>query len=194
LARGERGLTLLEVVVALLLFSVMGVLLLSGQSTAADSLLRARTERDISYLLPLRLNLAALSPDEYEDGEEGGFPSDKESRFFEEDEVFGAEYEGYRWRIEKAEAIGSGSEGPAKIPGGDALEVLFAEEGAAPGEGEEAPEVEAESLDRMWYLRVTVYPPGYSESLTDEEKRQIPQPRSAWTAIAITADVTETGK
>lgn len=186
--RGERGLTLLEVVVALLLFSLMAMLLLSGQSAASDSLLKARTERQIAYLLPLRLNLVALDPEAYEDGEEGAFPSDIENRFFDESKVFGPECDGFRWRVEKAETIGAGSDGAAKIPGGDSLDMLFSEETQTPeDEGEEAPEVEAASLDRMWFLRVTVYPPGWNESLSEEEKQALPKPRSVWTAIPIPA-------
>lgn len=188
---GERGLTLLEIVVALMLFAVMGTLLLSGQGRAADQILKARIERDIAYLLPLRLNLVALSPDDYENGDEGGFPSDKTSRFLEESKILGDEYSGYRWRLEKIETVGAGADAPSKVAGGDPMDLLFSEEQQTAEEGAEPAEVESDKLDRMWFLRVTVFPPGYDENAPQEVKDGGVPPRAAWTAIAIPPETEE---
>jgi len=71
---GRRGLTLLEVVIALLLFSVMSTVLLSGQGTAARAIERAEVMRAMAELIGFRLNMVTLQPDDYQDGDEGEFP------------------------------------------------------------------------------------------------------------------------
>ena len=44
----QAGLTLLEVVIALLLFAMMAVFLLSGHARAADAVLRMQVEREMA--------------------------------------------------------------------------------------------------------------------------------------------------
>ena len=188
---GERGLTLLEVVVALLLFSIMSVMMLGGHGRAADASLKAEIARDIAELLSLRLNLVALQHDEYDDGDRGGFPQNKAStRLVDEEEIFGDLYEGYTWSVEIQETIASGAGGAVSIAGGDPRNLLFDEEGtgAADDEQEEA-EVAVEEVDRMLFIRVTVYPPNYDESEADLEGSV--QPRSIWTAIHLAPEEAE---
>jgi prepilin-type N-terminal cleavage/methylation domain-containing protein len=183
---GERGLTLLEVVIALLLFSLMAMFLLSGQARAADSILRARIEREMAELLRLRLDLAALEYDEYREGTtEGDFPSDVSSRILEEDEVLGDRFEGYRWEVTITETIGAGATNTVEVEGGDQHDLLFAEEGTATEDqdDDETTTVQAEEVDRMVFILVTVYPPRYDE-LTEEEREEAGmRARSAWTAV-----------
>ena len=117
---GERGLTLLEVVIALLLFSMMAMFLLSGQARAADSILRAQIEREMAELLRLRLDLAALEYEEYREGTtDGDFPSDVSSRIIDEDEILGDRFVGYRWEVTVTETIGAGAASTIEIEGGD---------------------------------------------------------------------------
>ena len=190
---GERGLTLLEVVIALLLFSMMAMFLLSGQARAADAILRARIEREMAELLRLRLDLAALEYEEYREGTtEGEFPSDVSSRILEEDEVLGDRFEGYRWEVTITETIGAGAASTVEVDGGDTHDLLFAEEGAAVEDGEEeATSVQAEEVDRMVFIMVTVYPPRYDE-LTEEERADAGmRARSAWTAVHLPPDESE---
>jgi hypothetical protein len=188
----ESGLTLLEVVIAILLFALMCVLLVSGQGEAADSAFRAQTERDMAYLLPERLKLVALDPDDYKDGEEGEFPAHgKSSRLVDEEKVFGNRYPGYRWRLERIETVGAGASEPVRIEGLDGVAApLFAEEGGGAGAGassrperaSDIADVKPEDVDRMLFLRVTIFPPGYDPSVT-EEGPGVVLPKSAWTAI-----------
>lgn len=183
----QAGFTLLEVVVAILLFAMMGVMILGGHSKAARTLERAQTARAMAELLSLRLNLVALQPEEYEDGDRGEFPAAGAStRLVNEEEIFGDRYAGYTWELEKVETIGAGATGSVSIEGGEPRNMLFAEEGSSAAEGEEEQEVGAEEVDRMLFLRVTVYPPGYEEG--DAEDENALQPRSAWTAIRVLPD------
>ena len=187
---GERGLTLLEVVVALLLFSIMSVMMLGGHGRAADASLKAEIARDMAELLSLRLNLVALQHDEYEDGDEGGFPQSRAStRLVDEEEIFGDLYEGYRWSVEIQETIASGAGGAVSVGGGDPRNLLFDEEGTGAADDEEEAEVEVEEVDRMLFIRVTVYPPNYDESEADLEGAV--QPRSIWTAVHLAPEETE---
>ncbi|NJN14770.1 MAG: type II secretion system protein [Planctomycetes bacterium] len=179
----SRGLTLLEVVIALLLFAMISVMLLSGQSGAARAAERAQVARDMSELLALRLNLIALQPDDYESGEQGWFPATgKSSRILDEEKVFGERYEGYRWEVQIEETIGSGTTQTASIGGSEPRNLLFAEEGSAT-EATESAEVEPEEVDRLLLIQVTIYPPGYEESHAGEEGWL--QPRMVWTAIPL---------
>lgn len=189
---GERGLTLLEVVIALLLFALMAMFLLSGQARAADAILRARIEREMAELLRLRLDLAALEYEEYREGTtEGDFPSDVSSRILEEDEALGDRFEGYRWEVTISETIGAGAASTVEIEGGDTHDVLFAEEGSTVEDEEETTSVQAEEVDRMVFILVTVYPPRYDE-LTEEERADAGmQARSAWTAVHLPPDESE---
>jgi len=190
---GERGLTLLEVVIALLLFAMMAMFLLSGQARAADAILRARIEREMAELLRLRLDLAALEYEEYREGTtEGKFPSDVSSRVLDEDEVLGDRFEGYRWEVTISETIGAGASSTVELDGGDTHDLLFAEEGGAMEDGDEdATSVQAEEVDRMVFILVTVYPPRYDE-LTEEERADAGmQARSAWTAVHLPPDESE---
>lgn len=185
---GERGLTLLEVVIALLLFSMMAMFLLSGQARSADAILRAQIEREMAELLRLRLDLAALEYEEYREGTtDGDFPADVSSRILDEDEVLGDRFEGYRWEVTISEAIGAGAASTVEIEGGDQHDLLFAEEGSTLTEedDEEATTVQAEEVDRMIFILVTVYPPRYDE-LSDEEREEAGmRARSAWTAVHL---------
>jgi prepilin-type N-terminal cleavage/methylation domain-containing protein len=190
---GERGLTLLEVVIALLLFAMMAMFLLSGQARAADAILRARIEREMAELLRLRLDLAALEYEEYREGTtEGDFPSDVSSRVLDESEVLGDRFEGYRWEVTISETIGAGASSTVELDGGDTHDLLFAEEGTSVEDGdEEATSVQAEEVDRMVFILVTVYPPRYDE-LTEEERADAGmQARSAWTAVHRPPDESE---
>ena len=191
---GERGLTLLEVVIALLLFALMAMFLLSGQARSADAILRAQIEREMAELLRLRLDLAALEYEEYRDrATEGEFPSDVSSRILDESDVLGDRFEGYRWEVTITETIGAGAAGSVEIEGGEQHELLFAEEGTtlAEEDGEEASSVQAEEVDRMMYIYVTVYPPRYDE-LTEEEREEAGmRARSAWTAVHLPPDESE---
>ena len=46
--------------------------------------------------------------------------------------------------------------------------------------------VGAEDVDRMLFIRVTIYPPGYDESTAEPEGETAAfVPRSAWTAIYL---------
>lgn len=191
---GERGLTLLEVVIALLLFSMMAMFLLSGQARSADAILRAQIEREMAELLRLRLDLAALEYEDYREGTtEGEFPADVSSRIIDEAEVLGDRFAGYRWEATITETIGAGAASTVEIEGGDQHELLFAEEGSsvAEEEGEEATTVQAEEVDRMIFILVTVYPPRYDE-LSDEEREEAGmRPRSAWTAVHLPPEESE---
>ena len=189
---GERGLTLLEVVIALLLFAMMAMFLLSGQARAADAILRARIEREMAELLRLRLDLAALEHEEYREGTtEGEFPSDVSSRIVDEAEALGDRFEGYRWEVTITETIGAGAASTVEIEGGESHELLFTEEGSAAEDDEDATSVQAEEVDRMIYILVTVYPPRYDE-LTEEERADAGmQARSAWTAVHLPPDESE---
>jgi prepilin-type N-terminal cleavage/methylation domain-containing protein len=185
---GERGLTLLEVVIALLLFALMAMFLLSGQARAADAILRAKIEREMAELLRLRLDLAALEYEEYREGtSEGEFPSDVSSRILDEDEVLGDRFEGYRWEVTITETIGAGAAGTVEIEGGEQHELLFAEEGfvAAEDDDEEMTNVQAEEVDRMVFIHVTVYPPRYDELSEEEREEAGMRARSAWTAVHL---------
>lgn len=188
-----RGFTLLEVVIAILLFAMMGVMLLGGHSKAARSLDRAQTARDMAELLGLRLNLVALQPEEYQDGDRGEFPATGVStRLVDEEEVFGDRYEGYTWEVNIYETIGAGAGGSVSVDGGDARNLLFEEEGGTTGGGEEEEEVTAEQVDRMLFIRVTVFPPGFEEGAPLDELSLLPH--SVWTAIPLTPEETTEGE
>ena len=191
---GERGLTLLEVVIALLLFSMMAMFLLSGQARAADAILRAQIEREMAELLRLRLDLAALEYEEYREGTtDGDFPSDVSSRIIDEEEVLGDRFEGYRWEGTVTETIGAGAASTVEIEGGDQHDLLFAEEGSTVSEddGEEATSVQAEEVDRMVFILVTIYPPRYDELSEEERADAGMRARSAWTAVHLPPEETE---
>jgi len=189
----EAGLTLLEVVIAILLFALMCALLLSGQGQAAEAILKAETERDLAYLLPLRLHLVALQPGDYTDGEEGSFPAvGKSTRLLDEAQVFGDRYLDYRWRVEIVEAVGAGATSPVRVAGGEAIAPLFGEEAATTRRAREptaadVTDVKPEDVDRIRFLRVTVYPPGYDEG-ADPDDPGVVKSRTAWTGVAIPAD------
>jgi prepilin-type N-terminal cleavage/methylation domain-containing protein len=194
--QGERGLTLLEVIVSLMLFSLMSTLLLGSQGAAAEAALDAQIERDIAFLLPFRLNAVALDPDEYDQDETvGEFPATGvSSRLVDEEELFGTSYPGYKWKVERKEVIGAGSSGTVRVAG-DVAEMLFPEESnlgvpsdeegqSAANEDEDYDEVDTDAVDMMLFIRVTVYPPGYDPYDVPAEGRP-GGPRSAWTAIIL---------
>ena len=202
-ANGEAGLTLLEVIVSLMLFSLMSTLLLGSQGAAADAALNAQIERDIAFLLPFRLNAVALDPEEYEQDEIiGQFPaSGVSSRLIDEEELFGTSYEGYSWKVERKEVVGAGSSGTIQV-GGNVTEMLFPEEAGLglPPEEEDQPaaaesgdyeEVDADAVDMMLFIKVTVYPPGFDPNDMLEEEGRAGGPRSAWTAIILPKEETE---
>lgn len=190
---GEKGLTLLEVVIALLLFAMIAIFLLEGHSRAADAVLRMQVERDIAELLRLRLDLAALEHDEYREGTtEGMFPATVSRRIVDEEKVLGSRYPGYRWEVTITAALGAGASGKVEVQDDRTYEPLFGEEGAATAsadttkEGkEEASVMQAEDIDRMLLIQVTVFPPGYDPASPDENQLQ---PRSAWTAVYLPPD------
>ncbi|MCK6458908.1 MAG: hypothetical protein L6Q95_03325 [Planctomycetes bacterium] len=182
----EKGLTLLEVVIALLLFAMIAIFLLEGHSRAADAVLRMQVERDMAELLRLRLDLAALEHEEYREGTtEGTFPATVSRRIVDEEKVLGSRYPGYRWEVTITAALGAGASGKVEVQDDRTYEPLFGEEGsAAPvdGEEEEASVMQAEDIDRMLLIEVTVYPPGYNAS---EMSGDGLVPRSAWTAVYL---------
>jgi hypothetical protein len=178
--------------IALMLFSLMSTILLTGQGTAARSIEKAEAMRDMAELLSFRLNMIVLQPDEYEDGDRGTFPeSSKSSRLVDEEDVFGDRYEGYTWEVTIAETIGAGSSGSVSIEGGEPQNALFSEEGGggAEGEGGEEEDVEADQVDRMMLITVTVYPPNYDEADADDPDSV--KPRSVWTAINLLEEESE---
>jgi len=199
-AERARGLTLLEVVIALMLFSLMAMFLLSGHANASEEILRAEQERDMAELLRLRLDMIALQYEEYRDGStEGEFPARISDRLLDEEKILGDRFPGYRWEFEMREVVGAGAEGRVELEGGDVLDVLFSEEGGgteAETEDEAGAPVQPDEIDRMLYIRVTVYPPDYEEfqpSPEDEEGQRVApvRPRSAWTAIHLPAEESE---
>jgi type II secretory pathway pseudopilin PulG len=194
---GEHGLTLLEVVIALLLFAMIAIFLLEGHSRASDAVMRMQVERDMAELLRLRLDLAALEHDEYREGTtEGTFPATVSRRIVDEEKVLGNRYPGYRWEVTITAALGAGASGKVEVKDDRTYEPLFGEEGSAPtgtdtskGSGKEGEEdtsvMQAEDIDRMLLIEVTVFPPGYDASNPDENDLQ---PRSAWTAVYLPPD------
>jgi prepilin-type N-terminal cleavage/methylation domain-containing protein len=190
----SRGLTLLEVVIALLLFAMISVFLLSGQGRAADAVLRAQIEREVAELLSFRLAAVAMDWKEYEDGDSGVFPHIGASeRLVDEEEIFGDEFEGYTWDLEMIEVIGTGATGAVSVDDSEVKNLLFEEEGTAGETDEEEPNVAAEEVDQMLFIRVTVYPPEYDPTVPVEEVDVALRPRSAWTAIYLPSDETEEG-
>ena len=194
-ARARRGLTLLEVVLALLLFSMISMFLLSGHADATEAILYAEIERDMAELLRLRLDLVALEYDQYRDGaSDGTFPGTVSTRILDEAKALGEDrYPGYRWEVEITEVVGAGSEGTVEIEGGEVHDVLFAEEGTGsetedPDEGAEMRQ--ADEVDLMLLIRVTIYPPNFDEA-SEEERTAALRPRSAWTAIHLPPDEEE---
>jgi type II secretory pathway pseudopilin PulG len=190
----ERGLTLLEVVIALLLFALMAIFLLSGHARAADAVLRMQVEREMAELLRLRLNLAALQFDEYREGTtEGDFPANVSSRLLDEDKALGDRFAGYRWEVTITPMLGAGASGSVEVEGDQTYEPLFAEESrdtaAGEDEGGQAAVVQPEEIDRMLFVQVTVYPPGYDPA--DESENAL-RPRSAWTAAILPQEEQET--
>ena len=191
---GERGLTLLEVVIALLLFAMMATFLLSGHARAADAVLRMQVEREMAELLRLRLDLASLQYEEYREGTtDGDFPSNVSTRLLDEEKALGDRFEGYRWEVTITAMLGAGATGAVEVEGDQSYEPLFAEEGAgnvnADGSEEDPAVVQPEEIDRMLFIEVTVYPPGYDEAEVDAEDAL--RPRSAWTAVYLPPDEEE---
>lgn len=182
----ERGLTLLEVVIALLLFAMIAIFLLEGHSRAADAVMRMQVEREMAELLRLRLDLASLEHEEYREGTtEGLFPATVSTRIVDEEKVLGDRYPGYRWEVTISTTLGAGGTGKVEVQDDRTYAPLFDEEGAT-DEEEDAAVVQPEDIDRMIFVQVTVYPPGYDPSDTEREKAL--QPRSAWTAVYLPPD------
>jgi len=192
----EKGLTLLEVVIALLLFAMIAIFLLDGHARAADAVLRMQIEREMAELLRLRVDLASLEHEEYREGTtDGAFPADVSTRIVDEEKVLGDRFPGYRWEVTITPMLGAGNTtGTVEVRDDRTYEPLFAEEsGVAPtadGQEEDASVVETEDIDRMLFIQVTVFPPGYDPGDTDDEAFQ---PRSAWTAVFLPPDEEEGG-
>lgn len=191
----QSGLTLLEVVIALLLFAMIALFLLDGHARASDAVLRMQVEREMAELLRLRLDLAALEHEEYREGTtEGTFPATVSSRIVDEEKVLGDRFPGYRWEVTITPMLGAGNTtGTVEVQDDRTYEPLFGEEGgtAATTDGEEdAAMVQTEDIDRMLFIQVTVYPPGYDPSETEGDALQ---PRSAWTAVFFPPDEEEGG-
>lgn len=193
--RRARGLTLLEVVIALMLFAMISVFLLSGHSQAADSTLRAQIERDMAELLSFRLNMIALNHEDYEDGDSGGFPHTGVSdRLVNEEEIFGDRFAGYTWEVEMSETIGAGATGAVSVDDSEPRNLLFAEEGTGGNTDEEEPQVGADEVDQMLFIRVTIYPPEYDPGTPVEDVDVALRPRSAWTAIHLPREELESDR
>jgi hypothetical protein len=150
-------------------------------------------ERDMAELLRLRLDLAALEYDDYREGKtEGSFPANVSTRILDEEKVLGDRFPGYRWEVTITPMLGAGAAGQVEVAGDRKYDPLFAEEGgAAPsskGEKVDADVVQPEDIDRMLFVQVTVYPPGYDAHALASEQEGVAQPRSAWTAIYLPPD------
>ena len=96
--------------------------------------------------------------------------------------------------------LGAGASGKVEVKGDRTYEPLFGEEGAAStgtttgnGEKEDAAVVQPEEIDRMLFVQVTVYPPGYDASEAETEPDDAIQPRSAWTAVYVPPDQEDGG-
>jgi len=203
---GERGLTLLEVVIALLLFAMIAIFLLDNHANAADRVMRMQIEREMAELLRIRLDLAALEHEEYREGTtEGTFPANVSTRIVDEEKVLGDRYPGYRWEVTITATLGAGGAGRTEVQNDRTYEPLFAEEagngagsasasgtGTGTGKDKDAAVVQAEDVDRMLFVQVTVYPPGYDE-VADSEREDALQPHSAWTAVYLPPDQEDTG-
>jgi hypothetical protein len=181
-----------------MLFSLMAMFLLSGHAAASEEVLRAEQERDMAELLRIRLDMIALQWEQYRDGStEGEFPARVSDRLLDEEKVLADRFPGYRWEFEMREVVAAGAEGRVEIEGGDVIDVLFPEEGG----GTEADEdelgsvVQPDEIDKMLYIRVTIYPPDYEEepAVPDEDGERVApvRPRSAWTAIHLPAEESE---
>ncbi len=185
----SRGLTLLEVVIALLLFAMIAIFLLEGHGRAADAVLRMQVEREMAELLRLRLDLAALEHEEYREGTtEGTFPATVSTRIVDEEKVLGDRFPGYRWEVTITPMLGGGTaSGTVEVQDDRKYEPIFGEEGGAGAtdEKEDASVVQPEDIDRMLFIQVTVYPPGYDPAATEPGALQ---PRSAWTAVFFPPD------
>lgn len=182
----ESGLTLLEVVIALLLFSLMTMFLLSGHARAADAVMRAEIERDMAELLRLRIDLVALEHEEYRSGSgEGEFPANVSTRIVDEEKILGDRFAAYRWEVIITETIGAGATGTVEVEGGESHNLLFAEEGSAAEDADvEDATVQPEEVDKMIFIQVTVYPPRWAE-MSEEERQGEVRPRTAWTAVHL---------
>lgn len=184
----QGGLTLLEVVIALLLFAMIAIFLLEGHARASDAVLRMEVEREMAELLRLRLDLAALETEEYREGTtEGAFPATVSTRILDEEKVLGDRFPGYRWEVTITPMLGaSNTAGAVEVQDDRTYEPLFLEEGGVSGDEEEsASVVQSEDIDRMLFIQVTVYPPGYDPAEEDDEALL---PRSAWTAVYLPPD------
>lgn len=191
--RAVRGLTLMEVVIALMLFALISVMLVGSHDRAADATLRAGVQRDIAELVGFRINMVVLQPNDYEDGDTGRFPdSGASTRLVDEEEIFGDRYAGYTWELEMVETIGAGATNTVSLGDGEPRNLLFEEEGGSVDEGAEEAEAEAKDVDRMLFIRVTVYPPGYDQMVAEDEEAAL-KPRSAWTAIQLPGTGEEDG-
>jgi hypothetical protein len=186
-------------VIALLLFAMIAIFLLDGHARAANAVLRMQVEREMAELLRLRLDLAALEHEEYTEGTtDGVFPSTISTRIVDEEKVLGDRFPGYRWEVTITPMLGAGNaSGTVEVQDDRAYEPLFAEEsgGTASAEGnekekEDAAVVQPEDIDRMLFIQVTVFPPGYDPAETAEDALQ---PRSAWTAVFFPPDEEEEG-
>jgi hypothetical protein len=183
-------------VIALLLFAMIAIFLLDGHARAADAVLRMQVEREMAELLRLRVDLASLEHEEYREGTtDGTFPADVSTRIVDEEKVLGDRYPGYRWEVTITPMLGAGNTtGTVEVRDDRTYEPLFAEEsGVAPtadGKEEDPSVVETEDIDRMLFIQVTVFPPGYDPADMDDDALQ---PRSAWTAVFLPPDEEEGG-
>jgi hypothetical protein len=180
-------------VIALLLFALMATFLLSGHARAADAILRMQVEREMAELLRLRLDLAALEHEEYREGTtEGVFPANVSNRLVDEEKALGDRFAGYRWEVTITPMLGAGATSRVEVRDDRAYEPLFPEEGggATDDDEEDTAIVQEEQIDRMLFIQVTVYPPGYDPA---EETEIALQPRSAWTAVYLPPDEEEGG-
>ena len=130
-ASAQRGLTLLEVVIALLLFAMIAIFLLEGHARASDAVLRMEVEREMAELLRLRLDLAALEHEEYREGTtDGVFPATISTRIVDEEKVLGDRFPGYRWEVTITPMLGaSNTSGTVEVQDDRTYDPLFPEEG-----------------------------------------------------------------
>ena len=99
--RGEEGLVLLEVLVALVIFATVVLAWARATDSAIEAAARANQERTLRMLAARKLAEVRAKPADYEEGGEGGF---------EEEVDFGDEnpYLDYRWTVESTTVVAAG--------------------------------------------------------------------------------------
>ncbi len=99
--RGERGLVLLEVLIALVIFTTVVLAWSRLADSALEAAATANQERTLRMLAARKLAEIRAKPAEMKDGGEGGFEEE-----FGEDS--GEAFLDYRWKVEAKEVLAAG--------------------------------------------------------------------------------------